>query len=106
MIRIFLFRLKHIHQNFSILIYPSKIIISFTGFKTRQIDREINKKRFFAAFETLGFGAAYQEAALSVLDECKEAAQKRLMRQNSRLDKCGIPEDELLKQQQELFEKV
>lgn len=28
------------------------------------------------------------------------------MRQNSRLDKCGIPEDELLKRQQELFEKV
>ncbi|VDO97094.1 unnamed protein product [Soboliphyme baturini] len=33
-------------------------------------------------------------------------AQRRQRRQSSRLDKCGIPEDELLKQQQELFDKV
>jgi hypothetical protein len=45
-----------------------------------------------SALENLGFPADYNEAADSVLDECKRAAQIRLKRKNSRLEKCGIPE--------------
>ena len=37
-----------------------------------------------------------------VLTECKETAAKR-RRQSTRLENLGIPEEELLRQQQELF---
>jgi len=58
------------------------------------------------ALQNLAFPADYVEAADSVLDECKRAAQIRLKRKNSRLDKCGIPEDQLYLLQQELIEKA
>lgn len=48
----------------------------------------------------------YVEAADSVLSECKIAAENKLKRKNSRLDKCGIPEDQLYLMQQQLIEKV
>lgn len=48
----------------------------------------------------------YIEAADSVLGECKMAAEKKLRRKNSRLDKCGIPEEQLYQMQQQLIEKV
>lgn len=54
----------------------------------------------------MGFPSDYVQAANSVLDECKIAAEKRLKRKKSRLDKCGIPEEELYLMQQELIEKV
>lgn len=40
-----------------------------------------------------------------VLQECKTVALKR-RKANSRLENLGIPEEELLRQQQELFAKV
>ena len=40
-----------------------------------------------------------------VLTEVKESAAKR-RRQSTRLENLGIPEEELLRQQQELFAKV
>ena len=40
-----------------------------------------------------------------VLHECKETAAKR-RRQSTRLENLGIPEEELLRQQQELFAKA
>ncbi|KAI6226352.1 Down-regulator of transcription 1 [Aphelenchoides fujianensis] len=58
------------------------------------------------ALQNLGFPAEYTEAANSVLNECKIAAEKRLKRKNSRLDKCGIPEEELYLMQQELIAKA
>ncbi|KAH7728183.1 hypothetical protein AAVH_04427 [Aphelenchoides avenae] len=58
------------------------------------------------ALQNLGFPPDYVEAANSVLDECKIAAEKRLKRKNSRLDKCGIPEEQLYLLQQQLIEKA
>ena len=40
-----------------------------------------------------------------VLSECKETAAKK-RRQSTRLENLGIPEEELLRQQQELFAKA
>ncbi|VDM97870.1 unnamed protein product [Thelazia callipaeda] len=54
----------------------------------------------------LAFPCDYVEAADSVLSECKIAAENRLKRKNSRLDKCGIPEDQLYLMQQQLIEKA
>lgn len=39
------------------------------------------------ALKNLGFGKDYLEACNSVLGECSVAAEKRLMRKNSRLDR-------------------
>jgi len=58
------------------------------------------------ALENLGFPADYMESADSVLDECKQAAQIRLKRKNSRLEKCGIPEEQLYQLQQQLIQKA
>lgn len=54
----------------------------------------------------MAFPYDYVEAADSVLSECKIAAENKLKRKNSRLDKCGIPEDQLYLMQQKLIEKV
>ncbi|KAL3990283.1 Histone-like transcription factor (CBF/NF-Y) and archaeal histone family protein [Acanthocheilonema viteae] len=58
------------------------------------------------ALINLAFPYDYVEAADSVLSECKIAAENKLKRKNSRLDKCGIPEDELYLMQQKLIEKA
>uniref|UniRef100_A0A914P3J2 Protein Dr1 n=1 Tax=Panagrolaimus davidi TaxID=227884 RepID=A0A914P3J2_9BILA len=58
------------------------------------------------ALSNLGFPKDYIDAADRVLDECKVNAEKRLRRKNSRLDKCGIPEDKLYEMQQKLIEEV
>lgn len=60
----------------------------------------------FSALVNLAFPYDYVEAADSVLSECKIAAENKLKRKNSRLDKCGIPEDQLYLMQQKLIEKV
>lgn len=56
------------------------------------------------ALDRLGFGD-YQAEAEAVLKDCKAVAAKR-RRQSTRLENLGIPEDELLRQQQELFAKA
>lgn len=61
---------------------------------------------FALALVNLMFPYDYVEAADSVLSECKIAAENKLKRKNSRLDKCGIPEDQLYLMQQQLIEKV
>jgi histone H3/H4 len=58
------------------------------------------------ALSNLGFPKDYIDAADRVLDECKVNAEKRLRRKNSRLDKCGIPEDKLYEMQQKLIEEA
>ena len=57
-----------------------------------------------SALDNLGFGA-YKEDAEAVLQETKAVAAKK-RRGSSRLENLGIPEEELLRQQQELFAKV
>lgn len=54
--------------------------------------------------ERLGF-ADYRVEAEAVLKDCKAVAAKR-RRQSTRLENLGIPEEELLRQQQELFAKA
>ena len=56
------------------------------------------------ALESLGFGS-YQEEAKEVLKETKAVAAKK-RRKSTKLENLGIPEEELLRQQQELFAKV
>ena len=58
----------------------------------------------FSALDHLGFGN-YKEDAEAVLEETKAVAAKK-RRGSSRLENLGIPEEELLRQQQELFAKV
>lgn len=58
----------------------------------------------FPALESLGFGSYISEVK-EVLQECKTVALKR-RKASSRLENLGIPEEELLRQQQELFAQV
>ena len=58
----------------------------------------------FAALDSLGFGS-YREEAEAVLQEAKAVAAKK-RRASSKLENLGIPEEELLRQQQALFAKV
>lgn len=62
------------------------------------------RKKHAAALESLGF-ASYITEVKDVLQECKTVALKR-RKASSRLENLGIPEEELLRQQQELFAKV
>lgn len=57
-----------------------------------------------AALDSLGFGT-YKDDAMAVLAEAKAVAAKK-RKGSSRLENLGIPEEELLRQQQELFAKV
>ncbi|KAB7506042.1 Protein Dr1, partial [Armadillidium nasatum] len=54
--------------------------------------------------DKLGFGD-YRADAEMVLKDCKAVAAKK-RRKNTRLENLGIPEEELLRQQQELFAKA
>ena len=56
------------------------------------------------ALQVLGFGE-YCAEANSVFQEAKAVAAKK-KEGRARLENLGIPEEELLRQQQELFEKV
>uniref|UniRef100_A0A0K8TR38 Protein Dr1 n=1 Tax=Tabanus bromius TaxID=304241 RepID=A0A0K8TR38_TABBR len=66
--------------------------------------KTISAEHVLEALDRLGF-RDYREEAESVLTNCKEVAAKR-RRQRTRLENLGIPEEELLRQQQELFAKA
>ncbi|XP_018329231.1 protein Dr1 [Agrilus planipennis] len=66
--------------------------------------KTINAEHVLMALERLGF-ADYTAEAEAVLKDCKAVAAKR-RRQSTRLENLGIPEEELLRQQQELFAKA
>ncbi|KAJ3654415.1 hypothetical protein Zmor_013605 [Zophobas morio] len=66
--------------------------------------KTINAEHVLMALEKLGFGD-YQTEAEAVLKDCKAVAAKR-RRQSTRLENLGIPEEELLRQQQELFARA
>ncbi len=56
------------------------------------------------ALDSLGYGD-FKKDCEDVLSDCKEVAAKR-RRQSTRLENLGIPEEELLRQQQELFARA
>ena len=68
------------------------------------LSKNLHKLFCFVALESLGFGS-YCEEAQAVLQEAKAVAAKK-RRQSTKLENLGIPEEELLRQQQELFAKV
>ncbi|XP_022128074.1 protein Dr1 isoform X2 [Pieris napi] len=65
--------------------------------------KTINAEHVLTALDKLGF-SDYTVEAEAVLKDCKAVAAKR-RRQSTRLENLGIPEEELLRQQQELFAK-
>jgi len=70
----------------------------------RQQKKTISPEHILAALDNLGF-SCYKDEAQMVLQEAKAvAAQKR--RASTKLENLGIPEEELLRQQQELFAKA
>ena len=87
----------------------------------QQQKKTISAEHVLVALEKLGYGDFRKDAeevswvvnilrsdfdfTLQVLTECKETAAKR-RRQCTRLENLGIPEEELLRQQQELFAKA
>ncbi|KAF7987738.1 hypothetical protein HCN44_003601 [Aphidius gifuensis] len=66
--------------------------------------KTINAEHVVSALDKLGF-EDYAKEAEEVLRDCKAVAAKR-RRQSTRLENLGIPEEELLRQQQELFAKA
>ncbi|XP_011456170.1 protein Dr1-like [Crassostrea angulata] len=70
----------------------------------KQSKKTISPEHIIAALDHLGFGN-YKEDAEAVLEETKAVAAKK-RRGSSRLENLGIPEEELLRQQQELFAKA
>uniref|UniRef100_A0A8C4RAF5 Protein Dr1 n=1 Tax=Eptatretus burgeri TaxID=7764 RepID=A0A8C4RAF5_EPTBU len=79
--------------------------IHLVSSEANDICNKSEKKHFpRAPLESLGFGAYIGEVK-DVLQECKTVALKR-RKGSSRLENLGIPEEELLRQQQELFAKV
>lgn len=70
----------------------------------KQQKKTISADHVVLALDTLGF-SSYKQAAEAVLKDCKAVAAKR-RRQSTRLENLGIPEEELLRQQQELFAKA
>nr|SVE73976.1 EOG090X0LUS [Daphnia atkinsoni] len=71
---------------------------------TQQQKKTINAEHILGALDRLGFND-YRTDAEAVLKDCKAVAAKR-RRQSTRLENLGIPEEELLRQQQELFAKA
>ncbi|CAB4067165.1 DR1 [Lepeophtheirus salmonis] len=67
----------------------------------QQQKKTISADHVLSALETLGFGDFKKEAE-EVLNECKDVAAKR-RKQSTRLENLGIPEEELLRQQNRSF---
>ena len=66
-----------------------------------QQKKTMSAEHVLGALDKLGF-SSYRAEAESVLNDCK--GKRR--RQSTRLEHLGIPEEELLRQQQELFAKA
>ncbi|XP_032884823.1 protein Dr1 [Amblyraja radiata] len=66
--------------------------------------KTISPEHVIQALDSLGF-CSYISEVKEVLQECKTVALKR-RKASSRLENLGIPEEELLRQQQELFAKA
>uniref|UniRef100_A0A1B6C4F4 Protein Dr1 n=1 Tax=Clastoptera arizonana TaxID=38151 RepID=A0A1B6C4F4_9HEMI len=70
----------------------------------QQQKKTINAEHVLLALDKLGFGD-YTADAEAVFKDCKAVAAKR-RRQSNRLENLGIPEEELLRQQQALFARA
>jgi len=70
----------------------------------KQQKKTISPEHILAALDNLGF-SSYKEEACAVHQEAKAVAAKK-RRASSKLENLGIPEEELLRQQQELFAKA
>jgi len=70
----------------------------------RQQKKTISAEHILTALDNLGFGC-YRDEAQTVLQEAKAVAAKK-RRASTKLENLGIPEEELLRQQQELFAKA
>ncbi|OQV19472.1 putative Protein Dr1 [Hypsibius exemplaris] len=70
----------------------------------KQQRKTITPEHVVEALESLGFGE-YRQDAESVMNDCREVQAKR-RKCSTKLEKLGIPEDELLRMQQELFAKA
>lgn len=66
--------------------------------------RTISPEHAFTALENLGFGSMVKDGNNALNDYRSAVAKKR--RKSHRLENLGIPVEELLKQQQELFAKA
>ncbi|XP_043230835.1 protein Dr1-like isoform X1 [Amphibalanus amphitrite] len=66
--------------------------------------RTINPDHVLTGLDKLGF-SDYRQAVEEVARQCKDITAKR-RRQSTRLENLGIPEEELLRQQQELFARA
>lgn len=76
------------------------LVVVFPLFPYRLYFKYENRNfRFILGFKD------YKNDAEAVLNDCKAVAAKR-RRQSTRLENLGIPEEELLRQQQELFAKA
>merc|ERR1712203_1082665 len=69
-----------------------------------QQKKTINAEHVLLALEKLGYGD-FRKDAEDALAECKEVAAKR-KRQNTRLEQMGISQEELARQQREMFAKA
>jgi histone H3/H4 len=72
-----------------------------TEISDRSLRKTISPEHIIEALEALGFGEYVDEVKQVLEDYKKQSAKKK--KGSSRLDKLGIPEEELLRQQQELF---
>jgi len=70
----------------------------------RQQKKTISPEHILTALDNLGF-SCYKDEAQAVLQEAKAVAAKK-RRASTKLEHLGIPEEELLRQQQELFAKA
>ena len=86
-------------QRFDYCLFKYRVSVDLTV-----APRDIETPTFLSALDRLGF-SDYTLEAEAVLKDCKAVAAKR-RRQSTRLENLGIPEEELLRQQQELFAKV
>ena len=66
--------------------------------------KTISAEHVLSAMEKVGFGD-YRQEVIAVYRDCKEVAAKR-RRGSMRLENLGISEEELLRQQQELFARA
>ena len=81
----------------------SEIFLKYTAHKA-QIICTFFFLSFLLALDSLGFGE-YTDDVKNVVQEAKAVAAKK-RRASTKLENLGIPEEELLRQQQELFAKV
>ncbi|CAB0041787.1 unnamed protein product [Trichogramma brassicae] len=95
--------LYFVHRNGAPIISLARYAFEYARRHGRK-KKTINAEHVLQALEKLGF-TDYCAEAEAVLRDCKAVAAKR-RRQSTRLENLGIPEEELLRQQQELFAKA